>query len=263
MESWQAFLLGLIQGLTEFLPVSSSGHLELGKVLFGVETTENLLFTVIVHAATVLSTIVVFRKDILNLLKGFFSKGNNPEKIFVGKLLVSAIPVAYVGFLLKDVIEQLFDGNILFVGAMLLVTASLLSFTYFKKKGNREITWRDSFIIGIGQAIAVLPGVSRSGTTIAVGMIIGNKPADLARFSFLMVIIPILGELFLDVVGGDLVTSASEIGVMPLIIGALSAFISGLLACKWMINIVKKGKLIWFAIYCAIVGLIAISCGLL
>ena len=136
MESWQAFLLGLIQGLTEFLPVSSSGHLELGKVLFGVEATENLLFTVIVHAATVLSTIVVFRKDILNLLKGFFSKGNNPEKMFVGKLLVSAIPVAFVGFLLKDVIEQLFDGNILFVGAMLLVTASLLSFPSFKKEGN-------------------------------------------------------------------------------------------------------------------------------
>lgn len=263
MESWQAFLLGLIQGLTEFLPVSSSGHLELGKVLFGVETKENLLFTVIVHAATVLSTIVVFRKDILNLLKGFFSKGNNPEKSFVGKLLVSAIPVAFVGLFLKDVIEQLFDGNIIFVGAMLLVTASLLSFSYFKKKGNRELTWRDSFIIGVGQAIAVLPGVSRSGTTIAVGMIIGNKPADLARFSFLMVIIPILGELFLDVVGGDLIASASQIGVMPLIIGALSAFLSGLLACKWMINIVRKGKLIWFAIYCAVVGLIAISCGLI
>ncbi len=261
MEWWQAFLLGLVQGLTEFLPVSSSGHLELGKALFGVEGADNLFFTVVVHAATVMSTIVVLRKDIGRLLKGFFSKGANEDKSFVGKLLISMIPIGIVGLFFKDYVEKLFNGNIVFVGCMLLLTACLLSFSYFKKKGEREIGWLDAFIIGISQAVAVLPGLSRSGTTIATGMIIGNKPSSLATFSFMMVIIPILGELFLDLVSGDLFTSAAQIGVVPILVGAVTAFLAGAAACKWMINLVKKGKLIWFAVYCVIIGVIAIICG--
>ncbi|MBR0122474.1 MAG: undecaprenyl-diphosphate phosphatase [Bacteroidales bacterium] len=262
MSWWQALLLGLIQGLTEFLPVSSSGHLELGKALLNVDITENLLFTVVVHIATVLSTIVVFRKEIGKLFVGFFSKGKNDEKSFVWKLLLSAVPVAIVGFLFKDYVDELFDGRIILVGCMLLVTAAFLTISYFVKKGDREINWLDALIIGVGQAVAVMPGLSRSGTTIATGMMIGNKPSVLAKFSFLMVIIPVLGEMFLDLVGGDIATAAGSIGTIPLLVGFLAAFLSGLFACKWMIRIVSKGKLIWFAVYCVVIGIIAIICGL-
>lgn len=254
-------MLGLLQGLTEFLPVSSSGHLELGKVLFGVEAENSLIFTVVVHSATVFSTLVVFRKEISSLFVNFFKYGKNDEKTYVLKLLVSMIPILIVGFLFKDEIKSLFDGNIVFVGCMLLLTALLLLVSFFKPKGTRSIGWLDAFIIGCAQACAALPGLSRSGSTIATGMLLGNKPEELAKFSFLMVIIPVLGELFLDVVSGKIVTS--EIGVLPLIIGFVSAFISGLLACKIMINLVKKGKLFWFAIYCTIIGAVAIFAGIL
>lgn len=257
----EALILGIVQGLTEFLPVSSSGHLELGKALFGVDTEGSLIFTVVVHGATVLSTIIVFRKDIGKLFYGFFSRGQNEEKPYVLKLLLSMIPVAVVALFFKEDVEKLFGGNIVFVGCMLLVTAFLLAFSYFKKKGTRSIGWLDSFIIGIAQAVAVIPGISRSGATIATGMIIGNKTEDLAKFSFLMVIIPVLGELFLDILGGDVFTAS--IDFLPLLIGFIAAFVSGLFACKVMIALVKKGKLIWFAIYCVIIGLLAIVLGLI
>ena len=263
MSWWQALLLGLIQGLTEFLPVSSSGHLELGKSLFDVQLEDNLIFTVIVHFATVLATIVVFRAEIGRLFVGFFSKGQNEDKTFVLKLLLSMIPVGIVGVFFKDEVESLFGGKILFVGIMLLVTALLLTISYYKPKGNRDIGWLDAFVIGVGQAFAVLPGLSRSGTTIATGMIIGNKHDNLAKFSFLMVIIPILGELFLDVVSGNIAESVAGIGIVPIVTGFVAAFLSGLLACKWMINIVRRGKLIYFAVYCLIIGLVAIAAGII
>lgn len=260
MTWFEALILGLIQGLTEYLPVSSSGHLELGKALFGVESDGGLMFTVAVHAATVLSTIIVLRKDIADLFVGFFSKGHLEEKNYVWKLLISMIPVGIVALLFKDEISTLFDGNIVFVGCMLLVTALLLTFSYFKRHGKRSIGWLDSIVIGVAQAIAVIPGISRSGATIATGMIIGNKPGELAKFSFLMVIIPILGETFLDIISGDFF--ATSIGILPIAIGFVAAFVSGLFACKVMINLVKKGKLIWFAVYCLVVGLVAILIGI-
>ncbi|MDR2085123.1 MAG: undecaprenyl-diphosphate phosphatase [Bacteroidales bacterium] len=260
MTWFEALILGLIQGLTEFLPVSSSGHLELAKAVFGIETEGGLMFTVVVHAATVLSTLIVFRKDIADLFIGFFSKGHIEEKNYVFKLLISMIPVGLVALFFKDEISSLFNGNIVFVGSMLIITALLLTLSYFKRHGTRSIGWLDSIIIGLAQAVAVLPGISRSGATIATGMIIGNKPSELAKFSFLMVIIPILGETFLDIISGDLL--ASSIGIIPLVIGFVSAFLSGFFACKVMINIVKKGKLIWFAVYCLIIGLIAIFIGI-
>ncbi len=256
MNWLQALILGLIQGLTEFLPISSSGHLELGKALFNVDVEGSLLFTVLVHFATVLSTIVVFRKEIGELFVGFFSKGHKETKLYVWKLLFSLIPILIVGLFFKDKVESLFDGNIVFVGSMLLVTALLLTISHYKKQGYRKIGFGDAFVIGIAQAVAVIPGISRSGSTIATGMIIGNNRSELAKFSFLMVIIPIVGEMFLDLVSGELF--ATQIGLAPLIIGFLAAFLSGLFACKVMIKLVQKGKLIWFALYCLIIGIVAI-----
>lgn len=258
MEWFEALILGLIQGLTEFLPVSSSAHLEIGKALFHIKGEENLYFSVMVHGATVLSTIVVFRKDILKLLQGVFKFKYNEETQYILKIAVSMIPVLIVGLLFKDVIKSLFAGdNLVFVGTMLLVTAALLAFTYlFKPKKQREINYLDALIIGIAQAVAVVPGISRSGATIATGLMNGNKKSEIAKFSFLMVLIPILGENFLEIVGGEQV--ASNISATSLVIGFAAAFISGLLACKVMINIVKKGKLIWFAVYCVIAGVISI-----
>ena len=257
MNEIQALILGLIQGLTEFLPVSSSGHLEIGHVVLGVHAENNLLFDITVHVATVLSTLVVFRKDILSLFKGLFAFQWNESTKYIAKLLLSAIPVMFLGLFFKDEIEQLFTGNMLLVGSMLIITALLLSFAHFTKKGSNEITFGKSVIIGIAQAFAVLPGISRSGSTIATGLLLKTKKEEVARFSFLMVLIPILGAAFLDIVGGDF-TSGESIGTTPLLIGFIAAFVSGLLACSWMIKIVKKGKLIYFAIYCLIIGLIAI-----
>jgi undecaprenyl-diphosphatase len=261
MNWLEALLLGLLQGLTEFLPVSSSGHLELGKVALGVNAEHSLMFTVLVHGATVLSTIVVFHKDIFKLIKGLLAFKWNEETRYLAKIFFSMIPVAVVGLFFKDEVESFFTGNLVFVGSMLLVTATMLLLTHFKKFNNRNITLLDSLIIGTAQALAVLPGISRSGSTISAGLMLGNKRENIARFSFLMVLIPIIGANFKDLLDGD-VTGTNTIGAVPLIVGFLAAFISGLLACRWMIGIVKKGKLIYFSIYCFMVGATAIIIGL-
>lgn len=269
MEWFEAILLGLIQGLTEFLPVSSSGHLEIGKVLLGVETTDDLLFTTMVHAATVLSTIVVFRRQIWDLLKGFFcglkgikvENGSlvcNDQTDYLLKMMVSMIPVFVVGIFFKDQVESLF-GSITVVGVALVMTALLLFFSdYASRPGHKSIfpenTYRNgisywqALAVGLGQAFAVIPGLSRSGTTISTGLICGVKREVMAQFSFLMVLVPILGETFLELVGGEF--GASSVGALPLVLGFVSAFVSGLFACKVMIALVKKARLSWFALYC-------------
>ena len=257
MNEFQALLLGILQGLTEFLPVSSSGHLEIGSALLGVKTTNNLLFAVVVHVATVLSTIVVFRKDILALIIDLLKFQWNESTIYVSKLVFSSIPVLVLGLFFKDEIEQLFTGNLVMVGSMLLVTALLLGLTHFVKKGDGKITFLKALLIGFAQAMAVVPGISRSGATIATGLLLQTKKNEIARFSFLMVLIPILGAAFLDITSGE-ISSNSSIGLLPLLVGFTAAFISGLLACSWMIKIVKRGNLIYFAIYCLVIGLIAI-----
>ena len=257
MSEFQALLLGILQGLTEFLPVSSSGHLEIGHALLGVDTSNNLLFALVVHFATVLSTVVVFRKDITELLKGLLAFKWNDETIYVSKLIVSSVPVLILGLLFQDEIEQLFTSNLILVGSMLLVTAILLSLTHFAKKTDGKITFFKAIIIGIAQALAVIPGISRSGATIASGLLLGSKRENVAKFSFLMVLIPILGAAFLDLAGNKITTS-NDISTLTLLIGFISAFVSGLFACAWMIKIVKRGKLIYFAIYCMVIGLIAI-----
>lgn len=261
MNWLEALILGIVQGLTEFLPVSSSGHLELGKALLGVEAEKSLIFTIAVHGATVLSTIIVFRKYILELIVGVLKFKWNSQTQYVSKILVSMIPVSIVGVFFKDNLEALFSSkNVVFVGAMLIITALLLAFSYFNKNKTKDITFPRSIIIGIAQAFAVLPGISRSGSTIAAGLMLGNKKTEIAKFSFLMVIIPILGKNVLGLFKGEF-TNNVDIGVLPLLIGFFAAFISGLFACSWMINIVKRGKLIYFAVYCVIIGIIAIIFG--
>jgi undecaprenyl-diphosphatase len=257
MDWIQALILGLIQGLTEFLPVSSSGHLELGKHILGVEVTEDLTFTVVVHGATVLSTIIVFRKTIVELFRDFFKFQWNESTQYVFKIAVSMIPVVIIGLLFKDEIEGLFTGNILFVGLMLIVTSALLAFTYYAKEKEKEISFKNAFIIGIAQALAVIPGISRSGATIATGLYLGNKKEDVAKFSFLMVLVPIIAANVKDLMDFDYSTQSST-SINTLIIGFIAAFVSGLLACTWMLRIVKRGKLIYFALYCFIIGIIAI-----
>lgn len=265
--SWlQAFILGIIQGLTEFLPVSSSGHLTIGQTLLGVEFAEGdmLLFDIIVHAATVCSTLLILNKEVIRLFKGTFGTPTwNAEKSYVGKILLSMIPVFIVGMFFKEQVEAIFGSGLLVVGICLIITAALLTFaTYAKPREKETISWIDSFIIGIGQACAVLPGLSRSGTTIATGLLLGNKKENVAQFSFLMVLIPVLGEAFLsvlDILKGEVV---SQMNGGVLIVGFLAAFLSGAFACKWMIEIVKKQKLIYFAIYCLVVGGFAIIYGL-
>ena len=257
MNEFQALLLGILQGLTEFLPVSSSGHLEIGNALLGVKTTNNLLFTVVVHVATVLSTIVVFRKDILKLIKDLLAFEWNESTIYISKLVLSSFPVLVLGLFFKTEIEQLFTGKLVLVGSMLVLTALLLGLTHFVKKTDGKITFFKAIIIGFAQAMAVVPGISRSGATIATGLLLKTNKSEIARFSFLMVLIPILGAAFLDLVSGE-VTSNETIGLIPLSIGFLAAFFSGLLACSWMIKIVKRGNLIYFAIYCLVIGVIAI-----
>ncbi len=257
MDWIEALILGIIQGLTEFLPVSSSGHLELGKHILGVEYSENLTFTVVVHGATVLSTIIVFWKTIIELFRDFFKFQWNDSTKYIAKIAVSMIPVIIIGLFFKDQVESLFTGNILFVGIMLLITAALLAFTYYAKERQKDISFKDSFIIGIAQAMAVIPGISRSGATIATGLYLGNKKEHIAKFSFLMVLIPIIAANVKDLLDFNFSANAG-VPVMPLIIGFIAAFVTGLLACTWMIKIVKRGKLIYFAIYCLIVGAIAI-----
>ena len=263
MNWLEALILGLLQGLTEFLPVSSSGHLEIGKIFFGIEAENNLSFTVVVHGATVLSTIVVFFTEILNLTKGLLCFKWNKETQYIIKICISVIPVALVGLFLKDYIEGFSDGNIIFVGSMLCLTAIFLALTYYlrKERKHKEISYKDALIIGVSQAFAVLPGISRSGATISTGLFLGNKKSEIARFSFLMVLIPIIAGNFVDIISGDMISDGST-GSGILIIGFISAFISGFIACKWMINIVKRGKLIYFAIYCALIGVISIMSGI-
>ena len=262
MTDLQALLLGIIQGLTEYLPVSSSGHLTIVSHLFGVNGEENLAFTVLVHVATVLSTICILWREIWKLLQGTFSRGPllNDARRYVLCILVSMIPVGIVGVFFKDEVEQIFGSGLTIVGICLLVTAALLTFSYYARPRQKEdISLLDSLLIGVAQAVAVLPGLSRSGSTIATGILLGNKKEKLAQFSFLMVIPPILGEALLDGVkaakGEDVF---GNIGTLPLVVGFLAAFLSGCFACKWMINIVKRGKLIWFGIYCAVVGLLCL-----
>ena len=263
MNWLQALLLGLVQGLTEFLPVSSSGHLAIGRELLGVEASEDLVFEVVVHAATVIATIVVFRKQILDLLKGLFKFKYNDETDYICKILVSMIPVFVVGMFFKDWVTGLFS-SLLVVGIALMVTALLLFLSDTLKPRQTEsearngISWWQALVIGCGQALAVIPGLSRSGTTISTGLLCGVKREKVAQFSFLMVLIPILGEAFLDLVGGDI--TSSSVGLGPLVIGFIAAFMSGLFACKAMIALVKRAKLKWFALYCALVGLTVIIC---
>lgn len=260
MEWFEALILGLVQGLTEFLPVSSSGHLIIGKELLGIEVKEDAAttFEVVVHAATVLSTIFVFRKDLVKLLAGLFKFKYNEETEYILKIAVSMIPILIVGLFLKDKVEALFGQGVILVGAMLLVTALLLTFSQIKKSGNRSITYLDAFIIGLAQSIAVLPGLSRSGTTISTGLLLGNRREDVAKFSFLMVLVPILGEAFLELYSGQFIPEKSGISTFSLLIGFGAAFISGLFACKAMVALVKRSKLYYFAIYCFIVGIIAL-----
>lgn len=265
--SWlEALFLGVIQGLTEFLPVSSSGHLTIAQTLLRVEFAEGdmLFFDVIVHAATVCSTIVILWKEIAWLLRGTFTtKTWNSEKQYAGKILLSMIPVFVVGMFFKDTVESIFGSGLTIVGVCLLITASLLTFAQFAKPRTKEqISWVDSFIIGLGQALAVLPGLSRSGTTIATGLLLGNKKEQVAQFSFLMVLIPILGATMLDVL--DLIQNPidSHLSFVTLLVGFAAAFLTGCAACKWMIDIVKRQKLLYFAIYCLVIGVFALVYGL-
>lgn len=256
--SWlQALILGIVQGLTEFLPVSSSGHLAIFKDLLGVEAGGDLLFEVTVHAATVLATIVVFWKSIVGLLKGLFRFKYNDETDYICKILVATIPILFVGLFLKDYVEELFS-SLWVVGGCLLLTAALLFFSDRVSERpsalahRNGISWWQAFAIGLGQAFAVLPGLSRSGTTISVGLLAGVKRDVVAQFSFLMVMIPILGDMFLEAVSGSF--AESSVGAMPLCVGFVSAFVTGLFACKAMMALVKKAKLKWFALYCLVVG---------
>ncbi|HNW48229.1 MAG TPA: undecaprenyl-diphosphate phosphatase [Bacteroidales bacterium] len=257
MSGLEAIILGFVQGLTEFLPVSSSGHLTIGKELLGIESS-NLKFEVIVHAATVTSTIVVFYKEILNLIKGFFRFKLNDETNYLIKIAISMIPVFIIGIFFKEYVEEIFGSGLLIVGLSLLLTATLLALTNIIKPREREITKKDAFIIGVAQAIAVLPGLSRSGATISTGMMLGVKKEEIAKFSFLMVLVPVLGEAFLELFSGEFTAAASGISITSLILGFVSAFVSGLFACKVMINLVKKAKLTGFAIYCAIIGVLCL-----
>lgn len=273
MEWLDALILGIVQGLAEYLPVSSSGHLEIFREILGIDIPSNkiLQFDIILHAATVCSTIVVLWPMFSKLLVSFFSFKRDANFYMVWKILLSCVPIGIVGIFFKDFIEQFFGGSLLLVGICLIVTAALLSFAHFTDRTpsgamipaekGRNITWADAFIIGCAQALAVLPGLSRSGTTIATGIMIGDKRSQVAYFSFLMVIIPILGEALLDL--KDLVVTPTQqgdtsVGVLALMIGFFSSFLVGCCACKWMINLVRKGKLVWFAIYCVVMGVICI-----
>ncbi len=276
MDTLDAFILGLVQGLAEYLPISSSGHLEIFRQILGINIggAESLEFDVTLHVATVLSTIVVLWHQFKPLCTSFFTFKRDDNFYYVCRILVSCIPIGIVGIFFKDTIEEFFGAGLTLVGICLLCTAVLLSFSYFfrtrnadaatpgaKKYNPRDISYRDAFIIGCSQALAVLPGLSRSGTTIATGLLIGNKREQIAQFSFFMVIIPILGESLLglkDMIMPAADAAPSAIGFLPLFVGFVTAFISGCIACKWMLEIVKKGKLIWFAVYCLAAGLLCL-----
>lgn len=272
MDTFDALIMGIVQGLSEYLPISSSGHLEICREVLGMKLAgaDALEFTVVLHVATVLSTIVVLWREFAGLCTSFFTFRRDANTIYVWKILLSCIPVAIVGLFFKDQVEEFFGKGLTIVGICLMVTATLLAFAYFYPRRHTNLTshgavkehdirWADAFIIGCAQAVAVLPGLSRSGSTIATGMILGDRRSQLAQFSFFMVIIPILGEALLDVKKiieqGSL---SADISFIPMLVGFLASFLVGCLACKWMISLVKKGKLVWFAIYCAVMGIVCI-----
>ena len=259
MDTIDAIILGIIQGLTEFLPVSSSGHLELGKAILGDNSIpeESLLFTVVLHFATALSTIVVFRKDVWDIIKGLFRFKWNEETQFSLKILLSMVPAALVGFLLEDFMEVFFDGAIIIVGIMLIITAILLYLADMARTTEKGVSYRSAFIIGMAQMVAMLPGISRSGATISTSVLLGIDKTKSARFSFLMVVPLILGKVAKDVVSGDISFESTQIGAMGA--GFAAAFFAGMAACTWMIKLVRQSKLTYFAIYCLIIGLIAIG----
>ncbi|MBU2928059.1 undecaprenyl-diphosphatase UppP [Winogradskyella psychrotolerans] len=258
MEIIDAIILGIIQGLTEFLPVSSSGHLEIGKAILGDNSVpkESLLFTVVLHFATALSTMVIFRKDIFNIIKGILKLEWNEDLQFISKIALSMIPAVIVGVFFEEELEQLFNGNILLVGCMLIVTAVLLFLADKAKDTQKKVSFSNAFVIGISQAIAMLPGISRSGATISTSVLLGNDKTKAARFSFLMVVPLIFGKIAKDLLGGELTYDSSNITALS--VGFIAAFVAGLFACTWMIALVKKSKLSYFAIYCVVVGVIAI-----
>lgn len=266
MDTLQAFILGLVQGLAEYLPISSSGHLAIFREILGVDMSgaDCLEFDVALHVATVLSTIVVLWKEFVPICTSFLTLKNDDNTRYVWKILLSCIPVGIVGLLFKDQVEAFFGNGLFIVGICLCITAALLAFTYFTpkiydgKRDGRDITFRDAFIIGCSQAVAVLPGLSRSGTTIATGILLGDNKEKVAQFSFFMVILPILGEALLGI--KDLITEGASgvVGFNALLVGFVTAFVVGCIACKWMLNIVKKGKLVWFAVYCVIAGVVCI-----
>lgn len=263
MTYLEALILGIIQGLTEFLPVSSSGHLEIGSYILGAQSSDNLLFSIVVHGATALSTIVIFRKDILEIITELLKFEWNESAQFTAKIILSIVPVGVIGVLFEEQIEAFFGGKILLVGSMLLVTALLLTFTFFRKNHDGDISYWKALIIGFAQAIAIMPGISRSGATISTALILGVDKSKATKFSFLMVLVPILGAMVLKI--KDVVENpqlGSEISLLTIVVGFLAAFVSGLVACRWMITIVRRGKLIYFAIYCFIIGSIAIVAGL-
>lgn len=272
METFEALILGLLQGLTEYLPVSSSGHLAIGSHILGIKSEANLMFTVAVHVATVLSTLVVLGGEIIRLVRGTFGPFNagasglarlNADQRYMLNILVSMIPIFVVGIFFKDTVESIFGQGLLVVGCCLLVTAGLLAYSYYGKPRQKEnISLVDAFIIGVAQAVAVLPGLSRSGSTIATGLILGNNKAHMAQFSFLMVIPPILGEALLDTIKAakeGFSAAFGDLSVMALVVGFVAAFVSGIAACKWMIGIVRRGKLIYFAYYCVAVGAVTLA----
>lgn len=260
MNLLEAIVLGLIQGLTEFLPVSSSGHLELGKYLFGIDHEANFYFSIAVHGATVLSTLFVLWKEILDLFKGLFKFRLNDETRYIIKLFISMIPVGITGLFMGEIAEKYFAGDMISLGIQFFISALFLWLAMVIRPKERTMTYLDSFIIGIAQALSVLPAISRSGATIATGMILGNKKSEIAKFSFLMVLVPIIGANILELTSGEFSKEGTSFFVI--VAGFLVAFVSGYLACKWMINIVKKGSLKWFAVYCILVGIFSILLGL-
>ncbi|WP_149274549.1 undecaprenyl-diphosphate phosphatase [Pareuzebyella sediminis] len=261
MDTLDAIILGIIQGLTEFLPVSSSGHLELGKAILGDQLVagESLLFTIVLHFATALSTLVVFRKDVWEILKGLFQFKWNEETQFSLKIVISMLPAALIGLFFEQQLEAFFGGNVQFIGLMLLITAVLLYFADRAKDTEKIVSYNNAFVIGVSQAIAMLPGISRSGATISTSVLLGVDKNKAARFSFLMVVPLILGKIGKNLLSGEL--NAHSENNMAMIVGFTAAFVSGLAACTWMIRLVKQSKLSYFAIYCLIVGLIAIAYG--
>lgn len=258
MNSIEAIVLGIIQGLTEFLPVSSSGHLELAKTILGDNSVpeESLAFTVVLHFATALSTLVIFRKEVFQIFKGLFQFQWNEETQFSVKIIVSMIPTAFIGLYFEEELASLFGGQVLLVGFMLFITALLLLLADKAKDTTKNVTFFNALVVGVSQAIAVMPGISRSGATISTSVLLGIDRTKAARFSFLMVVPLIVGKVIKDLAGGEIHFSSAE--TFPLVIGFFAAFISGLLACKWMIALVKKSKLTYFSVYCAVVGLVAI-----